>query len=358
LDFRLPILDWEEKQMHKKFRLGFSCSDNRKSKIENLKWVGIYAIALTFAYGGAVAQAQQPKIHRIGVILPGGPISATIDGLRQGLNDLGLQEGKQYTLAIKDTQGDAKAAEEAAKIFEQEKVTLIYAIASSVIKAVKEATQTVPIVFTIGSDPVAMKLVDEFARPGGRLTGVHYPVRDLTAKRLELLKEILPKLGRVLTIYDPNTPVAAEAAALAREEAKRLGLKFVERHVSSVEELRKSLQALKPGEADAFFYTPDAMVVSQAQLIVDTTKAKKIPTMFQEQSLVAKGGFASYGQNYYQVGWVSAKYVQKVLAGTHPRELKIETIDNVELVINLKTAKELGLTVPPALLARANKVFK
>jgi putative ABC transport system substrate-binding protein len=215
--------------MHKQFRIrfAFSCSDNRKSKIENPKWVEVFAIALTFALGAAVAQAQQPKIHRIGVILPGGPISATIDGLRQGLNDLGLQEGKHYTLTIKDTQGDAKAAEEAAKIFEQEKVSLIYAIASSVIKAVKEATQSVPIVFTIGSDPVEIKLVDDFVKPGGRLTGVHYLVRDLTAKRLELLKEILPKLGRVLTIYDPNTRVAAEAATLAREEAKRLGLKFI-----------------------------------------------------------------------------------------------------------------------------------
>jgi ABC-type uncharacterized transport system substrate-binding protein len=346
--------------MKKLFRLGFfgSQSDNLKSKIQNRKWLGLSVIAFVLVVSGAVAQAQQPKIHRIGVILPGGPISATIDGLRQGLNDLGLQEGKQYTLTIKDTQGDAQTAQEAAKIFEQEKVSLIYAIASSIIEAAKDATQSVPIVFTTGTDPVAMKLVDEFAKPGGRLTGVHYLARDLTAKRLELLKEILPKLGRVVTIYDPNARVAAEAAALAREEAKRLGVKFIERHVTSVEELRKSLQALKPGEADAFFYTPDPMVVSQAQLIVDTAKAKKIPTMFQEQSLVAKGGLASYGQNFYEIGWISAKYVQRVLAGTHPKELKIETIDKVELVINLKTAKELGLTIPAQVLARASKVIR
>ena len=323
-----------------------------KSKF--LFWLLVIALLIT----ARPAQAQQQKVHRIGVIMPGGPIAATIDGLRQGLADLGLQEGKQYTLTIKDTQGDAKVAEEAAKIFEREKVNLIYAIASSVIKAAKDATQSVPIVFTIGIDPVAMGLVDEFAKPGGRLTGVHYLARDLTAKRLEILKEILPKLGRVVTIYDPNTRVAAEAAALAREEAKRLGLKFIERHVNSVEELRKSLQALKPGEFDAFFYTPDAMVVSQAQLIVDTAKAKKIPTMFQEQSLVAKGAFASYGQNFYEIGWLSAKYVQRVLAGTHPTELKIETIDNVELAINLQTAKQLGLTIPAQVLARASKVIK
>jgi putative ABC transport system substrate-binding protein len=137
-----------------------------------------------------------------------------------------------------------------------------------------------------------------------------------------------------------------------------LGLKFIERYVKSVEELRQALQALKAGETDAFFYTPDPMVVSQAQLIIDTAKAKKLPTMFQEQSLVAKGGLASYGQSYYEMGRLSAKYVQKVLSGTNPRDLRIETFDDVELVINLKTAKELGLTIPPNVLARANKVIK
>ena len=204
-----------------------------------------------------------------------------------------------------------------------------------------------------------MGLRGEISRnPEGRLTGVHFLVSDLTSKRLEILKEILPKLRGVVTVYDPASQVAKESAQLAREEAKRLGLKFIERHVKSVEELRQALQALKAGEADAFFYTPDPMVVGQAQLIIDTAKAKKLPTMFHEQSLVAKGGLASYGQSYYEIGRLSAKYVQKVLSGTPPRDLRIETFDDVELVINLKTAKELGLTIPPNVLARANKVIK
>ena len=285
-------------------------------------------------------------------------MSETVDGLRKGLKELGFEEGKQFTLTIRDTKGDAKAAADAARTFEQEKVNLIYAIASSVIVAAKEATQNVPIVFSIGTDPVAMGLVSDFAKPGGRLTGVHFLVRDLTSKRLEILKELLPKLRGVVTVYDPASQVAKESAQLARAEAKRLGLKFIERHVKSVEELRQALQALKAGEADAFFYTPDPMVVSQAQLIIDTAKAKKLPTMFQEQSLVAKGGLASYGQSYYEIGRLSAKYVQKVLSGTNPRDLRIETFDDVELVINLKTAKELGLTIPPNVLARAKRVIK
>jgi len=317
-----------------------------------------FALAALLLVGGLPVQAQQQKVYRIGVLFPGGPLSKTVDGLRKGLKELGFEEGKQFTLAIRDTKGDAKAAADAARTFEQEKVNLIYAIASSVIVAAKEATQNVPIVFSIGTDPVAMGLVSDFAKPGGRLTGVHFLVRDLTSKRLEVLKELLPKLRGVVTVYDPASQVAKESAQLARAEAKRLGLKFIERHIKSVEELRQALQALKAGEADAFFYIPDPMLVSQAQLIIDTAKAKKLPTMFQEQSLVAKGGLASYGQSYYEMGRLSAKYVQKVLTGTNPRDLRIETFDDVELVINLKTANQLGLTIPPNVLARANKVIK
>jgi putative ABC transport system substrate-binding protein len=304
------------------------------------------------------AKAQQSKVHRIGVILPGGALYETVDGLKAGLRELGLEEGKQFTLTIKDTKGDVEAAEEAAKNFERDKVSLIYALAGSVITAAKGATVNVPIVFCVGSDPVAAGLVENFVKPGGRLTGVHYLVRDLTSKRLEVLKELLPKLRGVVTVYNPASQVAKESAQLARAEAKRLGLKFIERHVKSVEELRQALQALKAGEADAFFYTPDPMVVSQAQLIIDTARSKKLATMFQEQSLVVKGALASYGQSYYEIGRLSAKYVQKVLSGTHPKDLKIETVDNVELVINLKTAKELGLAIPPNVLTRAQKVIR
>ena len=330
---------------------------NVKSKIQNPKLVGFLAILFAILRCGAV-QAQQAKTYRIGVLFPGGPLSETVDGLRKGLKELGFEEGKQFTLAIRDTKGDAKATADAARTFEQERVNLIYAIASSVIVAAKEATQNVPIVFTIGTDPVAMGLVNDFSKPGGRLTGVHYLVKDLTAKRLEILKAMLPKTSRVVAFFDPATSVAGAGATLAREEAKRLGLKFIERHVNSIEELRKGLQNLKAGEADVLFYIPDPMVVGQAQFIIETAKSKRLPTMFQDESLVAEGGLASYGQNFQEIGRLSAKLVYRILNGTPPRDLRIETIDNVELTINLKTAKELGLTIPPNVLARANKVIR
>ena len=318
----------------------------------------MFIMAAAMAVSISQVHAQQAKVYRIGALFPGGPLSETIDGLRGGLGELGLEEGKQFTFAILDTKGDAKTAEEAARKFEREKFDVIYALTLPVATSAKAATTNIPLVFCVGTDPVAMGLVDSFVKPGGRLTGVQYLVTDLTAKRLEILKEILPKLSRVVTFYNPGDPVAPEAAKLAREEAGRLGLKFIERHVSSVEELRKVLQALKPGEADAYFFVTDVMVIGQVQLIIDTAKAKKLATMFHERSLVTNGALASYGQNYYEIGRVSAKYVQRVLSGVQPRDLKVETIDDVELAINLQTAKQLGLTIPPNVLARAKKVIK
>ena len=318
----------------------------------------LIAIIVALVGYGAIAEAQQAKVYRVGVLLQGGPLYTIIDGLRDGLREMGFEEGRQYVLEIRDAKGDLKAAEAAARNLAREKVNLIYTLTTPVTTVAKDATTDIPIVFCVGSDPVAAGLVQSFVRPGGRLTGVHYLVADLTAKRLEILKEILPKLSRVVTFYDPGSRVATEAAKLGREEAKRLGLKFIERNVTSVEELRKALQALKAGEADAYFYTADAMVVSQAQLIIETAQTKGLATMFHDQSLVAKGALASYGQNYHEIGRLSAKYVQRVLKGVDPRDLRIETVDNVELIINLKTAKQLGLTVPPDVLARADKVIK
>jgi len=332
-----------------------TCTERSRS-IQNLKWGRV--VVLTLVLFGAVAEAQEARPARIGVLLQGGPWYEAIEGIKQGMREVGFEEGKQFVLDVRDSKGDIKATEEAARNLERDKVRLLYAMASSVVTATKKATTEVPIVFNVGSDPVAGGLVESFAKPGGRLTGVHFLTRDLTGKRLEILKEILPKLRTVLTLYSPTNKVAQESAQMARDEAKRLGLRLVERHVSSVEELRRALQALKPGEADAFFYTPDAMVGSQSQLIIDTANAKKLASMFQEQGLVAKGALASYGQNYYEVGRLTARYVRRILGGAQPRDLRIETVEDVELAVSLKTAKQLGLTIPPQILARANKVIK
>ncbi|HEV8342381.1 MAG TPA: ABC transporter substrate-binding protein [Candidatus Binatia bacterium] len=306
-----------------------------------------------------LAEAQQPKVYRVGVLLPSALGSEVVDGLRAGLKELGLEEGKQFVLEIRDTKGDLKAAEEAARNLEQEKVNLIFTTRTSVTIAAKRATADIPIVFSAGTDPVVLGLVESFAKPGGRLTGVYEPGTDLTAKRLEILKEIVPKLRRVLAFYDPRNPVASESARLAREEIARLrGVEFVERHFASVEELEAAIRAVRAGEVDAFFQLSDSMVNNQAQLIIETARVKKLPTMFLDQTSVIKGGLASYAVSFHELGRLSAKYVQRILAGVKPKDLPVEGVRKIDLVINLKTAQQIGLTIPPNVLARADKVIK
>lgn len=165
--------------------------------------------------------AQPAKVYRVGVIFEGGSYSVAIDGLKDGLKDLGWTEGKNYVLETRDLKGDRKAAEAAARSIERDKGDLIYTVSTSVTTAVKRATGEVPIVFAIGDDPVAAGLVESFARPGGRMTGVHNASSDLTAKRLEVLKSILPEMRRVVTFYDPGNATAIAGAKSARAAGQR-----------------------------------------------------------------------------------------------------------------------------------------
>jgi putative ABC transport system substrate-binding protein len=319
----------------------------------------LFLLLLALLGGGVlVADAQEAKIHRVGVILPGGFYYAALDGLREGLKELGLEEGKQYVLEIRDAKGDLKVVGEAAREFERGKVPLLYAFPTSVVTAAKRATTQIPIVFIVGTDPVTRGLVESFPKPGGRLTGVHYWTTDLVPKRLEVLKDILPKLRRVVTFYNPKSPIPQQAAKLAREAGRRLGVKVVERHVASVEELHAGLRSIRAGEADAYFHVPNVIGTSQAQFIIDTAKAKRLPTMFDRNDLVAQGALASYGVNYREVGRMSAKYVQRVLAGTNPKDLPVESAHRISLAVNLRTAKALGLKIPNSILDRADEVIQ
>ena len=323
--------------------------------VKNFINLMLCALLLTLC---ASAEAQQPTVYRVGVLLPGETWYEIIDGLRIGLKQLGLEDGKQLRLEIHDWTGDEKAAEKAAKTFEQEKVNLVYTTSTNSTIAAKRATTDLPIVFCAGTDPVVVGLVDSFAKPGGRLTGVYNPVTDLTAKRLEILKEMIPTLRRVVTFYDPRRATAIESSKLARQTARQMGIKFVERQITSAEELQAGVRALKPGEVDAYLAVSDPIASNQSALIIDSARVKKLPTMFDFQSHVIKGGLASYTVSLHEVGRLSAKYVQRVLTGVKPKDLPVEGVDKIELVINLKTAKQIGLTIPPNVLARADRVIR
>jgi putative tryptophan/tyrosine transport system substrate-binding protein len=309
-------------------------------------------------FGAPAVEAQQARVYRVGVVLHGGSYLAAVDGLRDGLKALGFEEGNQFVFHLRDTKGDLKSVDAAARSLEAEKVDLIYSLATSVTIAVKRATKSVPIVFYAGTDPVAFGLVESYRRPGGRLTGVHGQFTDLTAKRLELLKELIPKLRRVVTFFNPDNPAAQESIKFGREGARRLNVELVERKAASVEDLRAGLEALRPGDADAFFYVADAMMTGQAGLIIDIATSKKLPTMFADRETVAKGALVSYGVSYYAFGRLAAKNVHRILLGANPAELPVEQLDRPHLVINLNTAKALGLAIPHAVLVRADEVIR
>ncbi|HVJ24185.1 MAG TPA: ABC transporter substrate-binding protein [Burkholderiales bacterium] len=323
-----------------------------------LRAVLVASLILGLLVPPRAVEAQQARVYRVGVILHGGSYSAALDGLRDGLKELGFEEGKQFVFHLRDTKGDLKAVEAAAKNLEAERVDLIYAVATSVTLATKTATKAVPIVFYAGTDPVAFGLIESYRKPGGRLTGVHGQFTDLTAKRMQLLQEIVPKLRRVVTFYNPDNPAARESMKFGREAARRLKIEIVERPVASVEELRTGLRALRTGEADAIFYVADAMVTSQSEMVIDNAMAKGLPTMYADRESVTRGALASYGLSYYAFGRSSAKKVHRVLLGAHPGELPIEQMDRPYLVINLKTAKALGLVIPEPVLARADEIIR
>ena len=277
------------------------------------------------------ASAQQAKVYRIGVLLPGEAWYEIIAGLRDGLTQLGLHEGKNFSLLMRDWTGDAKTAEETARAFERERVDLVYTTSTNSTIAAKRSTTSLPIVFCAGTDPVALGLVNSFAKPGGRLSGVYNHPRRLTA---------------------------IESSKLGREAARKMGIQLIERHVTSDEELQNNVRTLKDGEADAYLAVSDPIASNQSQVIIEAAITKRLPTMFDFRLHVTKGGLSTYTVSLHEVGRLSAKYVQRVLAGMKPSELPVQGVDKIELVLNLKTAKQIGLIIPPNVLARADRVIK
>jgi putative ABC transport system substrate-binding protein len=311
--------------------------------------------------GGAPAAwpATVAALGRVGVIYRGGPYEVSIDGLREGLKAAGLEEGRDIALLLRNVRGDVKAAEAAARALERdEKVDLIVAISTTPARAAKRATVEVPIVFAAGTDPVAAGLVESIAAPGGRLTGLHFLTVDLTAKRLEILREIVPKLRRIVTFYDPRTSGAVTSLDATRDAAGKLDIEVVAQQVTSLDELRDRLRTLTAADAEAFFFIADFLVILHTSLVIEAANALRLPTMATQLSAVRAGALAAYGLDFREYGRRPARYVARILAGILPRDVPVEAVDRPALAINLKTARDIGLDVPPLLLTRADEVIE
>ena len=302
--------------------------------------------------------AQTPTTKRVGVVIQGGPDQPALSGLREGLKAAGLREGEHVEVATRQGSGDLKSVEAIAKSFEEDGCRVIVVFSTSVALAAERGTERTPIVFTAGSDPVAFGLVESLAKPGGRLTGVTSVVTDATAKRFEFLHQLVPKLRRAVTFYNPANPIARDALAAAEDTARRLGVELLALEVRSPEEIRDRVSHLRAGDADAYFFVSDAMVHAQGELIIAKTSELGLPAVAYEPDLVAKGALASYGADYLELGRAAARYVVRILSGTHPPDLPVERIDRPAFAINLKTARALGITVPDLLLARADEVIE
>ena len=306
-----------------------------------------------------LAALAQPggKVHRIGVIHLGGAYEAVLQGMRAGMKEAGLTEGKQFILHVRNTRGSLRDVESSAKQLVDERVDLLFTITTSATVAAKKATRDIPIVFYAGNDPVRVGLVKSFAQPGERLTGVHHRATDLTAKRLEAVRRVLPKARRVVMFFNPDVGSARDGLVFARDVAPKLGFEIVERPVKSAEELLAGMRALRAGEVDVFVTSGDAIQTSTMPQVLPLARERNLPVVMQDLNLVQSGALMAYGANYLDVGRSAAKPIQRILAGAKPQDIPVEIYDKVQLALNLRVAKELGLTIPQPVILRADQVI-
>jgi putative ABC transport system substrate-binding protein len=279
-------------------------------------------------------------------------------GLRDGLQTLGYREGEQFVIGVRFTQGDAALLPEAAQGLIRDGADLLFPTDANAAQAAQKATTRIPIVFAaVVGDPVELGLVRSFARPGGNITGVTDGDLDLNPKRLEIFKDLIPGLKRVLYTYDPRDAHAVAAARAYREGARQLGVVLVEKPVRSEEEARTTLVKLRRAEVDGIL-AQATTTLNIPGLVLDATLQRSLPTMFHAAFMVERGGLVSYGPDWYETGRQAARLVDKILKGEDPGRIPVEANPKLELAINMKTAKALKLSIPPSVRQRANRLIE
>ena len=309
--------------------------------------------------GGTAHTAEPTRPFRIGALTESWGPTPAIVALRDGLLKLGYRENEQFVLGVRFTQGDLAALPAAARELVQYEADLIFAADVPAAKAAQLATTRIPIVFTgLGGNPVEMGLIQSFAQPGANITGVVNLAVDLGPRRLEVFRELIPGLHRVLFPYDPTDASSMAAVREYREAARRLGLVLVEQTVLSQAEAHATLTQVRKDEVDGILGPPPVAWNIQG-FILETAARQGIPTMFETAFYVEQsGGLASYGPDTYATGRQAARLVDKIFKGTKPAELPVETNSKIEFVINLKVAKALGLTIAPVVLYQADRLVR
>jgi putative ABC transport system substrate-binding protein len=318
----------------------------------------IIILSLSILLGPDASEAQQAgNVWRIGLFHVGlDHVPPSLDSLREGLKALGYEEGKNLHLDWRNLP-DEEAARETAQAFVRDRVDLIVAFENQTVRAVRGATADIPVVFLHVTDPVAAGFVSSLSHPGGNLTGFT-GFRDLLAKQLELFKEIVPHLRRVLVLSDPEDPVTPRHLAEVRQAAEGLQLTVVEREASDQAGLEQIFSSLTRDEVDGVFPVSPNLQTKFSPLMIRLASERKLPAPSHRKEFVAQGALFSYGPDYPAVGRDAARYVDKILKGAQPAELPVERMSQLALVVNLKTAQTLGLTIPPTLLFQAAEVIR
>jgi putative ABC transport system substrate-binding protein len=308
-----------------------------------------------------VTRAQPSrKVPRIGVLLPGTPASFSLrtKAFLEGLRDLGYVEGQTIAIEWKWGQDRVEGLPQLAAELVGRNVEVIVTGGTQAAKALKGATGKIPIVMAIVGDPVAAGLVDSLARPGGNATGFSIVAPDLSGKRLELLREIVPDVSPVAVLLNTKNPQSQFELKETRTAAGTLGLQLHAIQISPDDTLEQAFAAMSNASARTLIVLTDPILFSQRKRIVDLAAGHRLPAMYFFQEFAKEGGLVSYGPSDLDLYRRSATYVDKILKGAKPGELPVEQPTKFDLVINLKTAKALSLEVPPTLLARADEVIE
>ena len=305
------------------------------------------------------ADAQQPASpRRIGILIVVPPDDKDVQGLRQGLRDAGYTEGRDVAIEWRSANGDYARIPELAADLVQRKVDVIVVETTRAAEVVKRLTSTIPIVLSVVADPVGSGLVASLAHPGGNVTGLSLMSAELGAKRLQLLKETIPRLTRVAVLWNPDNPFHPKAITVLKAAASSLSLELSLVSARTPNEFSAAFSEISRLHAQGLYLIDDAIFYTHRMTLLALMAKARLPSSYPERPFVVEGGLMSYGTNIRDLFRRSARYVDKILKGAKPSDLPIEQPTKFELVVNLKTAKALGITIPESILLSADAVIK
>jgi len=319
-----------------------------------------FCLLITVLLITGLVQAQQPKkVARIGFLLVGGfTDTSRTDAFRQGLQQLGYVEGKNIVIEWRRAEGKLDRLDELAAELVRLKVDVFVTSGNAVTRAAKKATGTIPIVTSLVSDPVENGFIASLARPGGNITGLTSLGGELSGKRLELIKETIPRLSRVMVLGNSHTPGNSQAMQQTETVTRVMGVQLIYKDIQSSTDIDAAFKTSSKNRSDAAFMLPNAILLAHRKRIVELAVENRLPMMYDAREYVEIGGLMSYAADAEDLFRRSSIYVDKILKGAKPADLPVEQPKKFEFVINLKTAKQIGLTIPPTVLARADKVIR